>query len=181
MKKFTLTLLGLGISVFVCQADVLIYKTKVAATVTGNGEVRKTKVRGFVVIDPNTFQVANVAVESASFHIFEFTNAAFAQIDAGKGKRLTALSFPGNGIGSVMGTGINASLITGTITSYLAPKTFKITANEISNDRSSTEIDSGTLIFDQVDTVTENGTARGFDGTVSDIEQTLLNEGFIEN
>lgn len=180
MKKLSLTLLGLCV-LATCQADVLIYKTKVTATITGNAQIKKDSVTGFIVIDLSTHELANIAINSATFKIFEFTNAAYTQIDAGKGKRETALSFPGNGIGAVLATGLNSSLITGTITAYTAPKTMKVMGNEISNSLSTTEVDTGTLTYDQVDTVTENGQSKDFNAVVSDIEQTLLGRGLIEN
>jgi hypothetical protein len=180
MKKLLITLLGLGV-LGTCQADLLIYKTKVSATITGNAQTKKDSITGFVVIDLGTHQLANIPIVSTSFKIFTFTNAAYAQIDAGKGKRETAVSFSGNGIGAVLATGLNSPLVTGTITMYTAPKTMKVTGTEISNSLSTTEIDTGTLTFDQVDTVTENGLGKDFSSAVSDIEQTLLGRGLIEN
>lgn len=178
MKKLSILLLLAAIAL-TSRADVLIYKIKVTETITGHGQTLKVKTTGFLVTDPVNLTVAVIPIQSATFTIFEY-NGTFAVVDAGRGRISTALSIPGDGTGAVMAVGLNSSLVTGTVTSYLAPKTAKVTGIEVLSDLVSTEVDSGTLIYDQVDTVTQNGLGGDFDTTVSDIEQTLLNEGLIE-
>jgi len=178
MKKLSILLL-LAAFALTSRADVLIYKIKVTETITGHGQTVKKTVTGFLVSDPINLSVAVIPIQSATFTIFEY-NGTFAQVDAGKGKLYTALSIPGDGTGAVLATGLNSSLITGTVTQWSAPKTAKVTGVEILDDLASTEVDSGTLMYDQIDTITQNGLGGDFDNTVSNIEQALLNAGLIE-
>jgi hypothetical protein len=180
MKQLSILLLSL--LALTSRAEYLIYKIHAAVTVTGQEGVKKSRVTGFWVVEANTYKVADISIRSDTFRVSVFTNnSSFTLINAGKGKFYTALSVPGNGIGSLMASGLSEPLIiTGKTPSFDAPKTLKLTGNQISFESGTAEVESGILVYDKADTVLQNDRGDDFDTAVSNIRQSLLEHGLTE-
>jgi len=152
--------------------------------VTGQEGVKRSRVTGFWVVEANTYKVADISIRSETFRVSVFTNnSSFTLINAGKGRFYTTLSVPGNGIGSLMATGLNEPLIlTDKTASFDAPRTLKLTGNQISFESgpAQAEVESGTLVYDKAETVLHNDRGDGFDTAVSSIRQALLDRGLTE-
>jgi hypothetical protein len=174
----------LSLLVLTGRAESLIYKVHATATVTGHEGVKRSRVTGFWVVEANTYKVADISIRSETFRVSVFTNTTgFALINASKGRFYTALSVPGNGIGSLMASGLNEPLIiTGKTASFDAPKIFKLTGNQISFDSGTAEpeVESGTLVYDKAETVLRNDRGDNFDTIVSNLRQALLDRGLTE-
>jgi hypothetical protein len=182
MKQLSILLLGL--LALTSRAEYMIYKVHATVTVTGQEGVKRSRVTGFWVVEANTYKVADISIRSETFRVSVFTNnSSFTLINAGKGRFYTTLSVPGNGIGSLMATGLNEPLIlTDKTASFDAPRTLKLTGNQISFESgpAQAEIESGTLVYDKAETVLHNDRGDGFDTAVSSIRQALLDRGLTE-
>jgi len=181
MKRLSILLLSL--LALTSRAEYLIYKVHATATITDQEGVKKSRITGFWIIEANTYKVANIAIQSETFRVSVFTNnSSFTLINAGNGKYYTALSVPGNGIGSLMALGLNTPLvITGKNASFDAPKTFKLVGNQISFDSGGAEVETGILVYDKAETVVHNDRGDDFDTAVSNLRQTLLDRGLTEH
>lgn len=180
MKKILTVLLGLVAVTSACQADVLVYKIKDTATLTGIGAVTKDSVTGWVVLDPQNILVTvlNVVKARGGFQVRSFTNG-FVEVLNGGAKTYTDISLPGAGFGAEAIIGVNTTLITSTATTYSAPKVMTISGNDLVNS-DQLEIDNGTLSYDQTTTTTQNMLGGDFGTTVTNLTQILLNEGLTE-
>jgi len=183
MKKILTTILGLGALTLACQADVIVYKIKATATVTGNGVIQKESVLGWFVINPTNSYVAEVGLfpQLNEFQVFTFSDATTTVVSA-KGKNYSVVSWPGNSIGRVLANGVNSptALITGTATPWLLPKSMVITGNEVYPSLTQFEVDTGVFMYDQATTVSQNGLDGDFNNTVSRLAQILRNEGIAQ-
>lgn len=186
MKKILATLAGLGVLTLACQADLLIYNIKSTGTTIGSGAAQKNSTGGAFVIDPNNILLAEIGVQTSAkeFRIFQYDTGTIVSATA-NGKTYTALTYspgsPGVAIGSTFATGLNASLITGTITNYSYPKVFTATTSVILlGTPNSFQQDKGTLTFNVALTTQQNGLDGNFNNALNRIAQDLINSGYTQ-
>lgn len=171
-------LLGLLFAANIATADVLIYKVKISATVTGSGSTSVTPLTGSVVLDPNTSDFAEIFIsaKSKTFFVRIPTNAALSQVNGGV-KNYTVIVQPAKGMGGFEAKGANAVVNAGTA-NYSAPKTFQESGFDLNG--SQLEEEKGTLTFDTKTTATQNGIDGNFSSTVERLRQALISSGNTE-
>jgi hypothetical protein len=180
----SLIFLALFLTASLTRADVLIYKIKLSETQTGQGAVTKIQYSGYVVIDPGISSIAEIAVltSAGTFSTTWPSNFVFAQVSGGLAKKYTAFSRPTLHFGTLSIIGQNTLLDSGTIAQWQRPKVFKATATDVDSVEGTVTTGTGTLTFDQVDTINANTLQFGdINQTVTALEQILLGQGFTEN
>lgn len=178
MKVISILLLGLLCAANVATADVLVYKVKITATVTGNGSTSTTPLSGAVVLDANTSAFAEIFANAKSkeFFVRVPTNITVATINGGL-KSYTVIEQSANGNGGFEAKGQNATLNAGTA-NYSAPKTFQETGFDLNG--SQLEEEKGTLTFDTKTTATQNGIDGNFSAVLSRLTQALIDAGYTQ-
>lgn len=176
MKTLLILTLSFCIS---ARADVLIFKTKINVTRTGEGIKKSFSNTGYVVIDPNNgrMKTLNAFHALGTFYVNENTNFTSYQVFGGTFTN-TVLIFRSDTDGSTEFCGKNSLIISGSGTTYTAPKNFAVsghdmTANVLEEYKGSVALDLKTTQF-------RNSTGGDFDAAVAYLAALLESLGYVE-
>ena len=181
-------------------ADVLVYKIQLSATQSGGAKSTKTSLTGFIVIDPESYTMAELLALPAThrfdvswpndFVISQITESKFPTrqdtvISSGAAHfgslSLRAAAVPLN-VNNLMAQGPNVLLKTGTTNQWIWPRAFRVTGTNFDGVANTTNHFRGIYIYDQTDTIRANTNASGdVSQTVRTLRQTLIKLGYSEN
>ena len=188
--KALLFAVSLSLTIISSQAEVLVYSQKIARTVTGGGQVVKTSLTGWLVIDATSniwSQVAfiNIDAKRGHFNVEYPGNWNVNTVTFGLNKLDTVVSKAGQGIGGTIASGTDTTIDVGSLTNYLwsLPKTLKVNGNDSYTTTDNYFVTyTGTLAFDKLDTWYSNfDPPIPFGDVVAAGVNNLLNHGYIQD
>jgi hypothetical protein len=183
MKKFSLTLLGLGMTAFMCQAQISVWKMSLKDATTGNGQTLKSTSTGYFIIDFDASRAAFIEVNGKHFSLYEPADADYDYGAAIGAKNASTWVFAlSKTYGSLTASGKSSSLNLGVSGLNVGlPKTMAITGTLLTSEDSGVRIldqYSGALSFDLPDTKTANVLGDALTDTENRLITALQSKGF---
>jgi hypothetical protein len=181
MKKLFILLAGLACSQLLCRAEIFVYTHNSGILQTGNGQIVKTRLNGFVLFDQdNDFAMIKVYPQRRRFFVEFAQNWVMRDVHGARGQDYLVLSVEATGFGVYAAKGIEKG-VTILGTEWSIPKTLLSVGTNMYDDGGAyLQEYRGVWVFDKIDTEFAEANGLNFGQTIDAFRDLLLSNGYTE-